>query len=179
MSPVIPPSTSPGSRPGGLLSRPSLGLSTQEKAGLIDATPWATEFSFEQIQKLAAFMEVYRVQEETILFLEGDRDPYFILIIEGQVHIAKFDASRKPRRIATFGPGKTLGEMIIVDGEPRSASALTGGKAVLMVMTGESYQRLAEENPRVALMLLSRIAKLMSQHLRQTSGRLMDHLSGE
>jgi CRP/FNR family transcriptional regulator, cyclic AMP receptor protein len=174
---VNPSSASPAApRAPGLLSRPVLGLSTEAKADLLDGMPWAAEFTFAQLQKLAACMEAYRVPGETVLFFEGDREPYFVLIVEGRVHVAKLDPRRKPRRIATLGPGKTLGEMIIVDGEPRSASALTEGPATLLVMTGEHYGRLVEETPRVAVILLAKIARLMSQHLRQTSGRLMDHL---
>jgi CRP-like cAMP-binding protein len=69
--------------------------------------------------------------------------------------------------------------MTIIDGEPRSASAITVGEATLMVMTEDNFDRLVNERPRVAVVLVLKIAKLMSQYLRQTSGRLIDHLSGE
>jgi CRP/FNR family cyclic AMP-dependent transcriptional regulator len=163
----------------GLLTKPKVDLSSLEKANLIDGTPWADEFSFPQIKKLATFMDVYHVPEETVLFFEGDKRPYFVLIVKGQVHVVKFDSMRKPRRIATLGAGKTIGEMTIIDGEPRSASAVTAGEATLMVMTADNFDHLVNERPRVAVVLVLKIAKLMSQYLRQTSGRLIDHLSGE
>jgi CRP-like cAMP-binding protein len=124
-------------------------------------------------------MDVYHVPEETVLFFEGDKTPFLVLIIKGRVHVVKFDSMRNPRRIATLGAGKTIGEMTIIDGEPRSASAVTDGEATLMVMTADKFNHLVDEWPRVAVVLVLKIAKLMSQYLRQTSGRLIDHLSGE
>ncbi|MEX0324124.1 MAG: Crp/Fnr family transcriptional regulator [Puniceicoccaceae bacterium] len=164
---------------GGLLSRPTVVLSPSEKADLLDESPWAGEFSYAHIEKLANCMDVYEVPAETVLFNEGDRNPYFVLILKGQVDVAKLDAGGHSRRIATLGPGKTIGDMIIIDGEPRSASARTRGPAMLMVMTGKRFEQLVEQNPRVAMILLFRIARLLSQHLRKTSGRLLDHLGQE
>jgi CRP-like cAMP-binding protein len=161
---------------GGLTAKNKSDLSLLEKSNLIDATQWANEFSFAQVKKLAAYMDVYRVPQETVLFFEGDKSAFLVLIVKGQVHVVKFDSQRNPKRIATLGSGKTIGEMSIIDGEPRSASAVTAVDATLMVMTTEKFNRLIDEWPRVAVVLVLKIAKLMSQYLRQTSGRLIDHL---
>jgi CRP-like cAMP-binding protein len=161
---------------GGLSARTKTDLSLLEKANLIDSTQWANEFSFAQVKKLAAFVDVHRVPEETVLFFEGDKSDFLVLIVTGQVHVVKFDSQRNPKRIATLGPGKTIGEMSIIDGEPRSASAVTAVESSLMVMTTDKFNRLIDQWPRVAVILVMKIAKLMSQYLRQTSGRLIDHL---
>ena len=160
----------------GLTALPRANLSLLEKSNLIDGTHWADEFSFAQVKMLATYMDVYRVPKETVLFFEGDKKPYLVLIVTGQVHVVKYDSHRNPKRIATLGPGKTIGEMTIIDGEPRSASAVTADSAVLMVMTDEKFNRLVDDRPRVAVTLVLKIAKLMSQYLRRTSGRLIDHV---
>jgi CRP/FNR family transcriptional regulator, cyclic AMP receptor protein len=160
----------------GLSAMPKAGLSLLEKSNLIESTQWANEFSFPQVKKLAACMEVYQVPKETLLFYEGDKRAYLVLIVKGQVHVVKFNSQRKPRRIATLGTGKTIGEMTIIDGEPRSASAITASDATLMVLTEAHFRKLINEWPHVAVLLVLKIAKLMSQYLRQTSGRLIDHV---
>lgn len=162
--------------PAGLSNQSKVRLSTLEKSNLLDATQWAGEFSFPQVKKLAGYMDAFQTPPETVLFYEGDKDPYLVLIIKGEVHVVKFDSHRTPKKIATIGSGKTIGEMSIIDGEPRSASAITASEATLMVMTTESFNRLINEWPAVAIILVQKIAKLMSQYLRQTSGRLIDHL---
>lgn len=160
----------------GLPSMPRVKLSLLEKSNLIEGTQWANDFSYPQVKKLAAYMDVYQVPKETLLFYEGDKTAYLVLIVTGQVHVVKFDSQRKPKRIATLNAGKTIGEMTIIDGEPRSASAITATDATLMVMTVDRFDRMINEWPRVAVTLILKIAKLMSQYLRQTSGRLIDHV---
>jgi CRP-like cAMP-binding protein len=162
--------------PAGLVSQPRLELSLLEKSNLIDATSWAHEFSFAQIKRLAAYIDVYHVPKETVLFCEGDQNAYLVLIVTGQVHVEKFDAMRNPRHIVTLGPGKTIGEMCIIDGEPRSASAVTATDTTLVVMTAEKFNALIKDRPRIGAILVMKIAKLMSQYLRRTSCMLIDNL---
>lgn len=160
----------------GLSALPKTDLSLLEKSNLIESTQWADDFSFAQVKKLAKYVDVYQVPLETVLFFEGDKNAFLVLIITGEVHVVKFDSQRNPKKITTLGKGKTIGEMSIIDGEPRSASAVTAVDSTLMVMTAEKFTSLIDEWPRVAVVLVQKIAKLMSQHLRQTSGRLIDHL---
>ncbi len=160
----------------GLSSMPKVKMSLLDKTNLIEGTQWANDFSYAQVKKLAAYMDVYQVPKEIPLFYEGDKTAYLVLIVKGQVHVVKFDSRRKPKRIATLNAGKTIGEMTLIDGETRSASAITASDATLMVMTVDHFNRMIEEWPRVAVTLILKIAKLMSQYLRQTSGRLIDHV---
>ena len=66
--------------------------------------------------------------------------------------------------------------MSIIDGKPRSASAVSGSDATLFVMTAAQFTGLNEALPGIGITLALKIAKQMSQYLRQTSGRLIDHL---
>lgn len=162
----------------GLLAQQKEDLSIIAKSELIDATRWSVEFSFEQIKKLARYMSVYTVAQDTVLFCEGQKAAYMVLIVKGHVDVVKFDSRRTPRKMTTLGPGKTIGEMSIIDGEPRSASAVTGSEATLFVMTADQFNDLNQALPGIGITLVLKIAKQMSQYLRQTSGRLIDHLDG-
>ena len=161
----------------GLLSQPRIRLTLMEKSNLIEATPWADGFTFAQVQKLATYVDVYQVPAETVLFYEGDKNAFLVLIVKGAVRVVKFDSLRKPKHITTVGSGRTIGEMSLIDGEPRSASAVTAHETLLLVITAEKFSRLMQTLPVVALVLVMKIAKLMSQYLRQTSGRLIDNLN--
>ena len=63
---------------GKLSSTAKIDLSLLEKSNLIDGTQWANEFSFAQVKKLAAYVDVYRIPEETVLFFEGDSNAFLI-----------------------------------------------------------------------------------------------------
>ncbi len=161
-----------------LLSLEKQNLTFTEKAKLIDSTQWANQFSFTQLKKLGAYLDVYQVPAKTVLFYEGDKKQYLVLIASGSVHVVKFDSNGNARHITTLGPGRTIGEMGIIDGEPRSASAVTATAATLLVMTADNFARLNRELPGMGIQLVLRIAKIMSQHLRETSGRLIELMGG-
>lgn len=160
----------------GILAEPKVDLPVFDKSELIEATAWGKGFSFEQIKKMARYMDVYKVARKTILFAEGNKKAYLVLIARGHVDVIKFDANNTPKKITTLGPGKTIGEMSLIDGEPRSASTVTATEATLLVMTTANFQALNKALPAIGLIATLKIAKQMSQYLRLTSGRLIDHL---
>ncbi|MBL0712876.1 MAG: cyclic nucleotide-binding domain-containing protein [Desulfosarcina sp.] len=160
----------------GLLTEPKVPLPVFEKSELIEATAWGKAFSFEQIKKMARYMDVYKVARKTVLFAEGEKRVYLVLIARGHVDVIKFDSNHTPKKITTLGPGKTIGEMSLIDGEPRSASAVAATEATLLVMTAAHFEALNKALPGIGLILALKIAKQMSQYLRLTSGRLIDHL---
>jgi CRP/FNR family transcriptional regulator, cyclic AMP receptor protein len=166
------------SPPAGLSGIRRTRMSLLEKCDLIDATQWANELSFAQVEHLAAYMDVYHVPADKVLFQEGDKNAFLVLIVKGAVKAVKYDSEHTPKCIATLGPGRTIGEMSIIDGEPRSATAVTASDATLLLINAEKFDRLMTERPHTGAALVLKIAKLMSQYLRQTSGRLIDHLVG-
>jgi CRP-like cAMP-binding protein len=66
--------------------------------------------------------------------------------------------------------------MSLVDGEPRSASVITVEPTLMLVLTGEQFSLLAADVPRLAIKILLKITKLISQRLRHTSGTLLEYL---
>ncbi len=166
-------------RPGtstALWGQARTSATTLEKAELIEAMVWANDFSFEQVKSLVSFMDLYKVDAGTRLFSEGDRNPYFVLVLDGLIDVLKRDAHDTPRKISTLSAGKTIGEMSLVDGEPRSASAVTAVPSVLLVMTLENFRALNDSIPGVGNALLMKIARQISQRLRLTSGRLVNYV---
>ena len=70
----------------------------------------------------------------------------------------------------------SLGEMTIVDGEPRSATAVAVASSTLAVLTQENFLLIMRDKPALSAKLLLKIAQLLSQRLRLTSGILVDYL---
>lgn len=147
-----------------------------EICALIDATSWGREFSFEQIKSLARYMNLHHIAAGNTLFREGSKGTYFMIIAEGRVDILKRNSTDSAHKVCTLKAGDTLGEMSLIDGEPRSATAIAATDVTLLVMTAERFASLSETLPKVALAMVMKMAKQMSQHLRLTSGQLIDHL---
>ncbi len=156
------------------LERAQLGPAARSQ--LIEATQWARDFSAKQIDLLATYMDAYSVPRGAIIIREGGRGGHLVLIAEGKVAVIKDDSSATPKVMTTLGPGKTFGEMSLLDGGPPSATVAAATHATLLALSQRNLDRLIDKAPRLGVLLLRKIAGLMSQYLRQTSGRLIDYL---
>jgi CRP/FNR family transcriptional regulator, cyclic AMP receptor protein len=146
------------------------------RAELLDGTRWANEFAWPEIESLAAHLQLRRRAKGEVVCKEGDADPALFIIAQGSVSILKHDADDREKLLAKLGPGQTLGEMALLDGQPRSASAVAAEDLVLLVFTRAELDRLVEAKPRLGVKLLWKLARFLSQRLRQTSGALAEHL---
>jgi CRP-like cAMP-binding protein len=127
--------------------------------------------------RLSNYLRVCVAEKGAEIVREGSRDAYLCLLVEGKVAVIKKDHGDETKRLSHIRPGKTFGEMSLLDGEPRSASVIAEETSTLIVLTAEDFARLSSELPKLAMKVLLKISKLLSQRLRQTSGMLADHIS--
>jgi CRP/FNR family cyclic AMP-dependent transcriptional regulator len=128
------------------------------------------------IEAMANYVHCCRVAAGSVLFKEGDPGSYMCLLISGQVEILKNDRNDKPQSMVAITAGKTVGEMSIIDGEPRSGTCIASRDSVLLLLTKDNYGRIIKERPVLAVHILAKLAKLMSQRLRGVSGQLVEYL---
>ena len=73
-----------------------------------------------------------------ILFEEGDAGTEAFLISSGAIEIYRRGAIEQ--HLATLGPGELLGELSLIDDQPRAASARAADNSVLIVLSKESLK---------------------------------------
>ena len=151
-------------------------LFSERIADLLGNSQMFKGFDWPQIETLAGYIQLYRAQPGSVLFHEGDKGDFMCIVLEGKLEIHKEDNRHKDKTISTVLPGRSLGEMTIVDGEPRSATAIVVSPSILAVMTQENFTLLLHEKPALCAKLLLKIAQFLSQRLRLTSGILVDYL---
>jgi CRP/FNR family transcriptional regulator, cyclic AMP receptor protein len=88
--------------------------------------------------------------------------------VEGMVKVTKQDAPG-PSVVALLSRGDSLGEMGLIDGAPRSAACIALHECVFAVLTRADFQRLRDEQPRLALAVLTQIARTLSARLRRAT----------
>ena len=78
-----------------------------------------------------------------------------------------------------LSPGQTVGEMSMIDGEPRFASCTAAEDSLFTVLSRESLARIILEQPVLGAKILMELVMMLSQRLRHTSARLMQYLDRE
>ncbi len=130
-------------------------------------------FSTGEVRLLAHFMDVYRAEPGMEIIREGEGGDFMLLIIEGRVDVNKRDRWNTPQLIAQVEAGRALGEMSMIDGEPRFATCVALDPTLIAVLNRESLARIIVEQPLLGAKLLMELVLMLSQRLRATSERLL------
>ncbi len=87
----------------------------------------------------------------TIIITEGERSTVLYLIEEGTVEIYRPGTTTQGEyRLLDLTEGQTLGEMAMIDGQPRSASARAGTECRMLVIDPEGLTALPNSNHLLA-----------------------------
>ena len=77
------------------------------------------------------------------------------------------------RIVTSAGPGMTLGEMSMIDGEPRFATCMASQPTTFAVLTRDSMAKIILDYPGLGSKILIKMVTMLSLRLRQTSARLL------
>ena len=83
------------------------------------------------------------------IFREGESGVYGYIIKSGRVVIVKSGLDGE-RVLGELGPGSLLGEMALIDGNPRSASARADAESVVTEITSKTFNDYIRSNPNAA-----------------------------
>ena len=148
----------------------------QQIFDMIGHSKFFADFTREDVQKLTGFMQIYRAEAGQMIIREGDVDDYMLLIIQGRVEIVKTDSHGHLQPMTTVGPGATLGEMSMIDGEPRFATCMGLEPTTFAVLSRDSMVQIILEEPSLGAKVLVKLVTLLSQRLRQTSSNLLHYM---
>jgi CRP/FNR family transcriptional regulator, cyclic AMP receptor protein len=112
----------------------------------------------EGLEEIGRIAREKEVPAGTVLTHEGRHEGYFFVVISGTIRI-----ERGGRTINTMGPGDFLGEIALLDGGPRTATATAETPCRLLSLMPEQFHQLLEDLPTVQTAVLQSVA----QHLRK------------
>lgn len=141
---------------------------------IIETIALFEDFEPTELESLARYMICYRCDAGSEIIREAENGDFMLLVLVGQIEIVKLDTRGLPARIAVVGPGKTLGEMSLIDGEPRFASCVALTEVQFAVLDRAALSRLIAEEPRVGVKLMMELLMLLNQRLRNVSAQLME-----
>ncbi len=94
-----------------------------------------------------------------VVFAEGDKGDKMYVIRSGGVEIL-----RDGHVVETLGPGGIFGEMALIDGSPRAATARAKTACELAPITEKSFLFLVHETPFFAIAVMRTLAERLRRH---------------
>jgi CRP-like cAMP-binding protein len=125
----------------------------------------------ETLEGLGHTMRVYTAPAGTLIMAEGEHTNALYLIESGAVTIfRKIGEEGEERLLATLPAGSTLGEMALLDGEPRSASARTKTDCQLIEIDPENILALPH-GERILADIRSSLAIAITNRMRSQTDK--------
>jgi CRP/FNR family cyclic AMP-dependent transcriptional regulator len=124
------------------------------KLELLQRVPLFAGLAPEALAAIGGIAEEREVAAGTALTHEGRHEGYFFVIVSGTVRI-----ERGGEIINTLHDGDFLGEISLLDGGPRTASAVADSPCELLVMTYARFNQLLDTAPEVRNAVMEEVGR--------------------
>lgn len=128
------------------------------------------------IVRLAELCEERQMAEGTTVFIENMPGESLFLIRKGAVRISRMFAEGDEKTLVVLGPGDMFGEMAIIDGLPRAATARVAEGVELISLRKQDFESLCQSDPALALKLVVNIVRSFSKRTREAGDEYRDML---
>ncbi len=135
-----------------------------EKADALADIPLFSSLSNKERMELARHVDEVAVRQGTVLTEQGTPGDAFYLIVDGTA-----DVNRSGTKIAVLGAGDAVGEMALLDGEPRSATVVMTSDGTVLTMPRREFKGVLKEIPAISQKMLVS----MSLRLREANSKLV------
>jgi CRP/FNR family transcriptional regulator, cyclic AMP receptor protein len=125
-----------------------------------------------EIDVLAARARVERYPAGREIFAKGSPGRTLMAVLKGSVKISTLSPAGKEIALNVIHDGEIFGEIAVIDGEERTASAAAMSQCELLVLDRRDVIALLERHPEISMMLL----RVLCQRLRRTSEQVEDVL---
>lgn len=112
----------------------------------------------------------------TVLFREGEPGHDMFVVHEGRVRISKAGVGTEAV-LGTLGPGEFFGEMSILSGNPRSATATCETACKLLVVDQRTFEAMIRGHGEIALRMIRTLAERLQRANEQIETLLMPDAS--
>jgi CRP/FNR family transcriptional regulator, cyclic AMP receptor protein len=122
------------------------------------------ELNDSEIARLALSAEQVSFEPGTVLMRQGTTGRELLVILEGSLRV-----ERDGRAVAHLGHGDVVGEMSLLDGQPRSATVVAESRLACLRINGDSFDKALESMPSLA----RKILYVLSRRIRDLHERFV------
>ena len=144
-------------------------------AELLMAPTALMQLTVEDARVVVGYMQPKKIPKGTIFISEGDTryTDFMMLLLDGEVTVETIVVSRQqPITVTVLGRGSLIGELALLDGEPRHASCTATSNLRCAILTRQALEQLMNNNPAVAAKLMLAVSSRIAARLRENADKL-------
>ncbi len=123
------------------------------------------------IAGIAALADMRHYRGGDIIVRQYDRNSDLIILLEGSARIKSID----DETIAEFGPGSIVGEMALIDDEPRSATVTAIGDVRAAIIPSSQLRAVMDMDAEVGKTIMTNIARVLCRRMRSMNAQSVSH----
>jgi CRP-like cAMP-binding protein len=116
-------------------------------------------------RRLLKFSKIVTLPKGQPLFVEGQASDEMYYVLSGAIEIVKKTKGRQ-QRLAIMGEGDIFGELGLITGKGRMASAVALSDSDLLAMSEGGLLKLRKRNPEIATKLFHNLFRITTARLR-------------
>lgn len=114
------------------------------------------------VNGLAAMADVRKFRGGDTLIRQFDYQSDMIIVLEGEALIRSFSGEL----LSEVGPGSIVGEISLIDEQPRSATVVAKGDVVAALFHAPTLRGMMDTDPATAATIYGNLAKVLCRRLR-------------
>lgn len=148
-------------------------MQIEDKVKIIQSSSLFKNLSLDQIKVIAQTVYEQSLPANTIFIEQEDNSNAAYFIVEGGAKIYRITESGELVTFSVLGPNEVVGEMSLIDDEPRSACVETIKDTKVLILAKDDFRKILAKYPNVAIALL----RILSKRVRETNRHIEDILS--
>ncbi len=143
-------------------------ISTVERVLFLKGVDFFADIPSELLVSVARLAVEERFDSDQEVLREGDEGDCLYLVVEGGVSVI-FDG----RDVARLGPKECVGEMSLLDAEPRSATVVATESTLCLRLDREPFYDLLAEHPELARGLIGVLSRRLRRMVQEGQRRTL------
>ena len=127
--------------------------------GLLGRSEVFACLSEEALRPLAEAASLVSLDRGGCLFAKGDAGDAAYLVVSGELEISVLGRQGKEAWLTSAGPGALVGEMSLLDGEPRSADVTAARRTEVLRLSRRTFLEALSGEPSAAIALLRTLTR--------------------
>jgi CRP/FNR family transcriptional regulator len=140
----------------------------ETSAELLKSVPLFADLEAAELERFSRVAVPRSFPAGTRVFHEGDRSDACYIVREGSFRVTREHSDGRAITLATLGPGEVFGELAMLDGDTRSASAEALSDGELLALPATDVRGLLARHPEISVKLVAALVR----RLREANERI-------
>jgi len=150
-----------------------------DKVTVLRRVPWFADLAPSELALLQERSDTRWYPKGSIVFYEGDPGDCLLVIMTGRLRVELLEADGSETIIRELGPFEQLGELSLLDGLLRSATAVALERTQVLRVVRGPFLTLLEKHPGIALKVMTRMAADLRRATEQIRTLSLPDLRGQ